>query len=108
MLNPAGAILAVAAGTDVQFFKFDGASPITALTKSTIVGDSGTLSPMAWDNANHFYALNNQSGKLHIWTVTDKGTVEAPGSPYSNVPFCGYSTQADAPKCTQTLIVRSN
>ena len=108
MLNPAGAILAVAAGTDVQFFKFDGASPIKALTKSTIVGDSGTLSPMAWDNANHFYALNNQSGKLHIWTVTDKGTVEAPGSPYSNVPFCGYSTQADAPKCTQTLIVRSN
>jgi hypothetical protein len=58
-------------------------------------------------NANHLYALNSQSGRLHVWTVTDKGAVEVSGSPYT-VPFCGYlGPPIDSLACTQTLTVRS-
>jgi hypothetical protein len=107
VLNPAGTMLAVSGGDGVQFFKFNGANPMTPLSGSTIAGTLGSLFPMAWDKANHLYALNSQSGRLHIWTITDKDAVEVSGSPFT-VPFCGYlGPPIDAAACTQTLIVRS-
>lgn len=69
-LNPAGNILAVAVGTGIQFFLFNGAAPITHFTG--IIGKSGYISTLSWDNANHLYALNAKSGKLHVYTVTSK------------------------------------
>ena len=78
ILNPAGNMLAVAAGTNVDFFKFDGASPVTPLSNSTIVGRNGSIVSMAWDNASHLYALNNVSGKLHVWTVTSRAQSKLP------------------------------
>jgi hypothetical protein len=106
MLNPAGTILAVSTGSDIEFYKFDGAGPMTAIG-SPIVGNSGALSIMAWDKDNHLFALNAHSGKLHVYTVTDKGGGQVSGSPYT-VPFCGYlRTPIDSAACTQTLVVRS-
>jgi hypothetical protein len=105
LLNPAGTKLAVSSG-GVQLFKFNGANPMTPLG-SPIVSTYGGLIPMQWDKDNHLYALNSQSGRLHAWTVTDKGAVEVSGSPYT-VPFCGYlGAPIDSAACTQTLIVRS-
>src|SRR6185437_15038824 len=96
-LNAAGTILAITVGTGIQFFHFNGASPITAFTG--IIGTSGYISTMAWDGYNHLYALNAKSGKLHVYTATATGVVEAPGSPYLPPNNCSTG-------CQQTLIVR--
>jgi len=95
-INQTGKILAAGAGPGVQFFHFNGAAPITTFTG--IIGTSGFISTMGWDKDNHLYALNAASGKLHVYTVTSTKVVEAPGSPYSNIPYCGG--------CQQTLVVR--
>lgn len=113
MLDPAGTFLAIGNNpvitgltqSGLQLFKFNGANPATTL--GSIRSTYGALFPMAWDKDNHLYALNSQSGRLHVWTVTSKGAVEISGSPYT-VPFCGYlGTPIDSAACTQTLIVRS-
>jgi hypothetical protein len=100
-LNPAGNVLAVAVGTGIQFFHFNGAAPATHFTG--IIGTSGFISTMAWDKAGHLYALNEVSGRLHIYTVTTDKVVEASGSPY-NLPYCGYAHNNS--NCTQSLVVR--
>ncbi len=96
-LNASGNILAVAVGTGIQFFHFNGAAPITTFTG--VIGTSGYISTMAWDADNHLYALNGRSGKLHVYTATTTSVVEAPGSPYLPPNNC-------ASGCQQTLIVR--
>jgi hypothetical protein len=97
LLNPAGNILAVSVGTGIQFFHFNGADPITKFTG--IIGTSGSITTMAWDNDNHLYALNARSGKLHVYTATTKSVAETPGSPYEPPNVC-------ASGCEQALIVR--
>jgi hypothetical protein len=37
---------------------------------------------MTWDNNNHLYALNFQSGELYVLTVTPTSISEVSGSPY--------------------------
>jgi hypothetical protein len=101
VLNPTGTVVALAVDSGIQFYKFNGASPITPLF--SIVGESGYFVALAWDKSNHLYALNGQSGKLHVWTVTTKSAVEAPDSPYA-MPFNNGAQDAILP----TLIVRSN
>lgn len=96
-LNAAGTVLAVTVGTGIQFFHFNGADPITPLTG--IIGTSGYISTMSWDSANHLYALNAKSGRLHVYTATSSGVVEAPGSPYLPPNNCSTG-------CFQSLIVR--
>jgi hypothetical protein len=98
-LNPSGNILAVAAGTGIQFFHFNGANPPTAFTG--IIGISGSILTMAWDKDNHLYAINGASGRLHVYTATATTVVETPGSPYENIPYC------TAGNCPVTLVVRS-
>jgi hypothetical protein len=95
VLNPAGTVLAVATGTGIQFFHFNGAKPITEFTG--IIGTSGYVSTMAWDKDNHLYAINGASGRLHVYEATTKLVKEVSGSPYNNV--CGENT------CT--LVVRA-
>jgi hypothetical protein len=80
-MSPAGNLLAVATGTGVQFFHFNGAAPITKFTG--VIGTSGYVSDVQWDKSNHLYAINGTSGKLHVYTVTTTSVVEAAGSPYS-------------------------
>jgi WD40 repeat protein len=79
-ISPSGKILAVSVATGVRFFHFNGAEPITEFTG--IIGTSGYISSMQWDNSNHLYAVNGASGKLHVYTVTTSSAVEAAGSPY--------------------------
>jgi hypothetical protein len=100
-LNAAGNILAVSAGTGIQFFHFNGAAPITTFTG--VIGTSGYISAMSWDGDNHLYALNELSGRLHVYAATSTSVVEAPGSPY-RLPYCGNYHGASL--CTQTLVVR--
>ena len=77
-LDYTGKILAVATGTGVQFFHFDGAKPITAFTG--VIGVSGYITQMSWDGHGHLYA-QNISGKMHVYSVTTKSAKELPGSP---------------------------
>jgi hypothetical protein len=80
-MSPSGKLLAVATGTGVQIFHFNGSSPITKFTG--VIGTSGYISDMQWDKSNHLYAINGASGNLHVYTVTTSTAVEASGSPYS-------------------------
>jgi hypothetical protein len=110
-LNPAGTILAAPCFgctpgdfTGINFFHFNGAKPITQLPYH-IVSTHGFFDGVAWDKADHLYALNVVSGGLHVYTVTPTSVVEAPGSPYDipnveNPVFCGSY-------CFDPLIVRT-
>lgn len=80
-LSPAGNLLAVATGTGVQIFHFNGSKPITKFTG--VIGTSGYVSDLQWDKSNHLYAINGASGNLHVYTVTTSSAVEATGSPYA-------------------------
>jgi WD40 repeat protein len=102
-LSPSGKFLAMIAGEGVQFFYLDGTATKTI---TGIVGTSGFVSAIAWDSSSHLYALNGASGKLHVYTVSTTSVVEAPGSPYEDIPFCG-STSGNT-NCPQKLIVRGN
>jgi hypothetical protein len=83
-LDPTGKILAVAMGTGVAFYHFNGADPITSFTG--VIGDSGQIALMAWDTRGHLYAQNSASGRMHVYEVTTKTAKELPGSPTS-IPF---------------------
>jgi hypothetical protein len=80
-LNPAANLLAVATGTGVQIFHFNGSKPITKFTG--VIGTSGYVSDLQWDKSNHLYAINGATGNLHVYTVTTKTAVEVTGSPYA-------------------------
>ncbi len=81
-MSPSGKLLAVATGTGVQLFHFNGSSPITKFTG--VVGTSGYIIDLQWDKSNHLYAINGASGNLHVYTATSTGLEEAAGSPYAN------------------------
>lgn len=100
-ISPSGTLLAVGGSGGLQIFHFNGASPITNFT-SVLTTD--TIGTMLWDNNNHLYALapfqagpGNTSGpgNLHVFTVTDSGATEAPGSPYTiqNPRYLAVSSQ---------------
>lgn len=78
-MSPAGNYLAVA-GTGVQVFIFNGADPVTQLTGLLT---KTPIDQIAWDNANHLYAISNSAGQLFVFTVNSVGASEAPGSPYT-------------------------
>jgi outer membrane protein assembly factor BamB len=88
-MNPAGTILAVATGTGTQFFHFNGAEPITPFTGG-VIGSSGFITAMAWDNDGHLYALNGATGRLHVYAVTSTTAKEVSGSPYQP-PFKSFA-----------------
>jgi hypothetical protein len=60
LMSPSGKLLALGVAPGIQLFHFNGANPITPYTG--IIGESGGhISQVAWDNANHLYALNLNS-----------------------------------------------
>jgi hypothetical protein len=97
-ISSSGKLLAVAWGTGVQFYHFNGADPITPFTG--MIGTSGFIAAMAWDNSNHLYALNGESGRLHVYTATPTEVKEVSGSPYDIGRPTGVGIQG-------ALIVRS-
>jgi hypothetical protein len=84
VLDPTGKILAVATGSGVQFFHFNGSHPVTPFTG--ILGASGYITQMAWDHHGHLYALNGDSGAMYVYEVTTKSVEELSGSP-TIIPF---------------------
>jgi hypothetical protein len=80
-MSPAGNLVAIATGTGIQIFHFNGSSPITKFTG--VIGSSGYISALQWDKNNHLYAINGATGNLHVYTVTKTSVVEASGSPYT-------------------------
>ena len=107
LLSPNGKVLVVLpnGGASLQFFHFNGSGSITPFTE--IVGKSGYFGIMAWDSSSHLYALNGQSGRLHVYTVNSNDVVEAPGSPYDLPTPCAYDQQNQTQGCPQNLVVRS-
>lgn len=100
-ISPTGTLLAVGGAGGLQLFHFNGANPISNFTG---VLTTDTISSILWDSSNHLYALaqfqasaGNSSGpgKLHVFTVTDSGATEAPGSPYTiqNPRYLAISSQ---------------
>jgi hypothetical protein len=79
-MSPSGKLLAVAGQEGLQIFHFNGANPITHYT-GLITKDP--INQMYWDNSNHLYAISQSAGKLYVFTITDAGYHQAPGSPYS-------------------------
>lgn len=80
-LSPSGNLLAVATGTGVQIFHFNGSHPITKFTG--VIGKTGFIRDLQWDKNNHLYAINGATGNLHVYTITTTTAVEAAGSPYA-------------------------
>lgn len=78
--SPSGKYIAVGGTNGVQLFHFNGANPLTRFT--ALLPIKG-VTQLAWDNANHLYAISQTSGKLYVLTVTATTVTEAPGSPYS-------------------------
>jgi len=78
-IDPTGNFLAIAVGTGVQLFYFNGAKPITPFTG--VIGTSGYVSQVAWDNDGHLYALNAGEGDMHVYKVTATKVKEMAGSP---------------------------
>jgi hypothetical protein len=85
-ISPSGTLLAVGGLPGLEIFHFNGSSSITSFTG---VLTTDYISAIAWDSSNHLYALvqapgpNGGAGKLHVFTVSDSGATEAPGSPYT-------------------------
>jgi hypothetical protein len=82
-LDPTGKYLAVATLGGVQIFHFNGADPITPFTN--IIGTSG-YEYLSWDNCGHLYAVDD-SGELHVYTVSSHGITESQDSPTASGLF---------------------
>jgi hypothetical protein len=96
--SPSGTILAVGGEGGLQLFHFNGASSITSFTN---VLTTDYIAQVAWDNSNHLYAItwtpagSTSPGKLYVYTVTDSGATEAPGSPYTITIPRGIAVQSE-------------
>jgi hypothetical protein len=86
-MSPSGKVLAVGGSLGLQLFHFNGANPITPYTG--LIG-IGQFDQFRWDNDNHLYAINADTGHLHIFTVTPTSVSEAPGSPFTIPGGGGY------------------
>ena len=87
-ISPDNTLLAVAGYHGVQVFHYNGSS-ITSFTDQLTTDD---IAQVAWDSHNHLYAITADSfvtttvtnpNKLYVFTVTDTGASDAPGSPYT-------------------------
>jgi hypothetical protein len=79
-MSPSGKILVLAGGSGLQFFHFNGASPMTTFGSPRLTNVA--FDQLAWDNSNHFYALSYSSGELYVFTVTPTSISRVSGSPY--------------------------
>jgi hypothetical protein len=84
--SPASTLVAVGGIGGLQVFRFNGGSSMTSFTG---VLTTDNISQVTWDNSNHLYAItwtpigSTNPGRLHVFTITDSGATEAPGSPYA-------------------------
>jgi len=86
-MSPSGKFLAVSGPNTVKIFKWSGTEP-AALFATLPIDETDTnanANVMRWDNANHLFAYvgGANGGNLYVWTVTDGGATDAPGSPHA-------------------------
>lgn len=91
-MSPSGKQLAVA-GTGVEIYNFNGASPLTLA--SSLPNSAVHFSQLAWDKNNHVYAIDETSGNLYVYTVTATSIKPAPGSPYTIPDNANNANQYD-------------
>jgi hypothetical protein len=94
-MSPSGKLLALA-GTGLEIFHFNGASPITEFGSALLPGIS--INQLAWDNNNHLYALSYGTNKLYVYTVTTTSIKEVAGSPFTVNNAYGVSGLIVVPK----------
>jgi hypothetical protein len=85
-MAPSGLLLAVGGSNGLQVFHFGikGISRATGLLTTDGIGRVDSAAGLVfWDNDNHLYAISPQTGKLHVFTVTESSAAEAAGSPYT-------------------------
>jgi hypothetical protein len=80
--SPSGKLIAVSGSAGLQFFHFDGVH----ITHYTGLVSTASFAYFRWDNSNHLYAFDSNTGKLHIFNATPTSVTEAPGSPH-RMPF---------------------
>src|SRR5262249_14021096 len=85
-MSPAGNFIAVAGSNGLIVRHARGSRPPLQYT-GLLTSDQ--IEQTFWDRANHLYAIAI-SGSLHVYTITESGFSEAPGSPYS-VPAGGFA-----------------
>ena len=79
-MSPSGKLLAVAGTGGLQVFHFNGDHPITAYTGLLTTEE---VDQLAWDNADHLYAISRAAGKLFVFTITPTNHTPAARSPYA-------------------------
>jgi len=79
-MSPSGKLLAVAGTGGLQVFHFNGAHPITTYTGRLTTDE---VDHVAWDNADHLYAISSTAGQLFVFTITPTSHTQAAGSPYA-------------------------
>jgi len=81
-MSPSGQLLAVGGTAGLQVFRFHGSDPISSFTPPLT---RDPVDQVAWDQANHLYAISQSGGKLFVFTAIPASLTlfEAPGSPYA-------------------------
>jgi hypothetical protein len=94
-MSYAGDFVAIG-GDGLQVLNFSGAEPPTGLTGQLL--PSVQVDQVAWDKANHLYALSYETEELYVYDVTKKGAVAAAGSPYKSAGAYGVTGVIVVPK----------
>jgi hypothetical protein len=76
-VSPSGKYIVAGGGHGLYLYHFNWGAPVT---QRTVLLGTQSVKSASWDNANHLYAATNQ--QLYVFTVTDAGISQAPGSPY--------------------------
>jgi hypothetical protein len=102
IMSPSGKLLAVGSSQGIQIFNFNPngqATPNTGLISTVPLSLTYTGEEMYWDTSNHLYVISSADNRLHVFTVTPIGAVEAPGSPYTiprPMAITGHSLTAES------------
>ena len=93
--SPSGKLIAVSGPAGLQFFHFDGLH----ITPYTGLVSTASFAYFRWDNSNHLYGFDSNTGKLHIFNATPASVTEAPGSPHRmpfevSFDFAGFTVQS--------------
>ena len=79
-VSPSGSFVAVSGPMGLQVFQLHGANPVTQKTQLLVTNE---IDQIRWDTGDHLYAISNPAGQLFVFTVTQNGVSQAPGSPYT-------------------------
>jgi len=94
-MSTSGKLLA-SYGTGLQLFHFNGASPITPYSGVLLPGVN--IDQVAWDSANHLYALSYAKDLIYVYTATPTSISAVAGSPFKVAGAYGIKGLVVVPK----------